>query len=80
MKTLVVLPSYNESENIVSLIKKILSLSLSYDVLIVEDASKDKTSDVIKKKYKTNKRVIVIDRKKKREEEVVQFGMVSFMG
>ena len=80
MKTLVVLPSYNESENIVSLIKKILSLSLSYDVLIVDDASKDKTSDLIKKNYKTNKRVIVIDRKKKREEEVVQFGMVSFMG
>jgi len=49
MKTLVVLPSYNESENIVALIQNILELGESYFVCVVDDNSPDGTREVVKK-------------------------------
>jgi dolichol-phosphate mannosyltransferase len=47
MKSLVVLPSYNESENIVPLIAAILKLSANYFVVLVDDNSPDKTFDIV---------------------------------
>lgn len=43
-KALVVIPTYNEAENIVPLIEKIFSLPISLDVLIIDDASPDGTA------------------------------------
>ncbi len=48
MKTLIVLPSYNEAENIVSLIEKLLALSAEYYVCVVDDASPDGTAEKIR--------------------------------
>ncbi|HJL79468.1 MAG TPA: glycosyltransferase [Candidatus Marinimicrobia bacterium] len=48
MKALIVLPSYNESENITALIQRILELRESYFVCVVDDNSPDGTSEVIK--------------------------------
>ena len=47
-KTLVVLPSYNESENIVALMKEILAQSPVTYVCVVDDNSPDGTSNVVR--------------------------------
>ena len=49
MKTLVILPSYNESHNITNLIEKILYQSEDNNLVIVDDNSPDKTTEVIEK-------------------------------
>lgn len=46
-RTLVVIPTYNERENIGSLISRILSLYPQVDVLVVDDASKDGTANQV---------------------------------
>ena len=47
MKTLLVIPAYNEQDNIVSLINKIDSFG--YDYLVINDCSKDNTEKILKK-------------------------------
>lgn len=51
MKTLIIIPAYNEQDNIDSLIKDITSYG--YDYLIINDCSKDSTAEILdKNKYK----------------------------
>ena len=45
-KALVIIPTYNERENIVKISKKIFSLSYSIDLLIVDDNSPDGTGEL----------------------------------
>lgn len=45
-RTLVILPTYNESGNIVSLCRQLLALEPAVDVLIVDDGSPDGTAGV----------------------------------
>lgn len=46
-KTLVIIPTYNEEDNILKLVDHILGNGLGLDVLIVDDGS-DRTSEIIK--------------------------------
>jgi len=62
-KLLVVIPTYNEKENIVKLISEILKLKLS--ILIVDDNSPDQTADTVNNFFKNNKNVNVLKRKQK---------------
>jgi len=48
VKALIVLPSYNEKENIVQLIQAILALDPGYAVCVVDDNSPDGTAEVIR--------------------------------
>ena len=64
MKTIAVIPTYNESENINELISKISSLDIDIDILFVDDNSPDGTADKIKEmmnKYS----IFLIERKGK---------------
>ena len=45
---LVVIPTYNEIENIEAIIRKVFSLPESFDVLIVDDGSPDGTAQVVR--------------------------------
>jgi dolichol-phosphate mannosyltransferase len=47
-KVLVVLPSYNEKENIVNLIEAILALGAGFSVCVVDDSSPDGTADLVR--------------------------------
>jgi len=47
MKTVIVLPTYNEKENINSLIKEIFSLIPSINIMVVDDNSPDGTAAVV---------------------------------
>ncbi|WP_313383442.1 polyprenol monophosphomannose synthase [Chishuiella sp.] len=45
---LVIIPTYNEKENIEAIIRAALSVEESFDVLIVDDSSPDGTNDIVK--------------------------------
>ena len=47
MKHLVIIPTYNEKENVKAIIEAVLGLS-DFDVLIVDDGSPDGTADIVK--------------------------------
>ncbi|MCA9440412.1 MAG: glycosyltransferase, partial [Candidatus Omnitrophica bacterium] len=46
-KIWVIVPTYNEAENIQKLLRAILSLDLDLQVLVVDDQSPDGTADLI---------------------------------
>jgi dolichol-phosphate mannosyltransferase len=48
MKKLVIIPTYNEIENVEKMVRKVMSLEGNYDLLIVEDNSPDGTATKIK--------------------------------
>lgn len=48
MDKLVIIPTYNEKENIEKITRKIFSLAGNYHVLVVDDGSPDGTGDIIR--------------------------------
>ena len=66
MKVLVIIPTYNESDNIKKVIKLLFKAAKNVDVLVVDDDSPDKTANVVKKLMKKDKRINLIERKKKK--------------
>lgn len=48
MKKLVIIPTYNEKENIQDIVKSVLYLDGDYHVLVVDDSSPDGTADLVK--------------------------------
>lgn len=65
MRLLVIIPTYNEADNIIRLINVVLSLKLEINVLVVDDSSPDGTSELIKKTFNNNPNVFSIVRTKK---------------
>ena len=49
MKTLVVLPTYNEAENILDVLERVRQATAESDVLVVDDGSPDGTADIAEK-------------------------------
>lgn len=47
--SIVIIPTYNEKENIENIIRKVFSLEKSFNILIVEDNSPDGTAEIVKK-------------------------------
>lgn len=47
-KILVIIPTYNEIENIEAIVRKVFSLSIPFQVLIVDDGSPDGTANKVK--------------------------------
>ncbi len=64
-KGLVIIPTYNEAENIPKLIPKILAISPELDILIIDDASPDGTAEIVSAIKKENERVNLICRERK---------------
>lgn len=46
--SLVIIPTYNEKENIEKMTRKIFSLPVPFHLLIVDDGSPDRTADIVK--------------------------------
>jgi dolichol-phosphate mannosyltransferase len=47
---LVIIPTYNEKENISNIIDAVMRLDVQYDILIIDDASPDGTQDLVRAK------------------------------
>lgn len=65
-ENLVIIPTYNEKENIENIIRKVFSLQLSFDILVVDDSSPDGTAVIVKKMMKEFDRLHLEVRQKKR--------------
>lgn len=64
-KVLVIIPTYNEIENVKKIIPVVLEQNENIDVLIVDDNSPDKTGDYVESLSKENNRIKLIRREKK---------------
>lgn len=62
LKTFVVIPTYNERDNIEKLLHEILAQSADIDALVVDDNSPDGTGEIIDKISAENPRVHVLHR------------------
>ncbi len=62
-KNLVVIPTYNERENVQDIINVTLNLAVPFDILIVDDGSPDGTAELVKfETEKSPKRVHLLER------------------
>lgn len=64
-KSLVIIPTYNELENLPKLIPAVLSQDESIHILIVDDGSPDGTGKYVKEEMKKNDRIHILEREKK---------------
>nr|WP_054718673.1 polyprenol monophosphomannose synthase [Marinifilum fragile] len=62
---LVIIPTYNEKENIESIVRKVFSLEKAFDILIIEDNSPDGTAAIVKNLQKEFSQLHMIERKGK---------------
>ncbi len=62
MKTLIVVPTYNERENIAPLLKAILDLKRGFHILVVDDNSPDGTAEVVKTAMQKHPEVHILSR------------------
>ena len=63
--TLVIIPTYNEKENIEAIIRAVTSLEKRFDILIIDDGSPDGTADIVKglmKEEELSERVHIVER------------------
>lgn len=66
MRRLIIIPTYNERENIVRMIHRVMSDPLEFDLLIVDDGSPDGTADLVKIEQKEfTERLHMIEREGK---------------
>jgi glycosyltransferase involved in cell wall biosynthesis len=61
-RTLVILPTYNEAENVLSLMRAILAVDAGLDVLVVDDASPDGTGDLVERERDSQPRLSLLRR------------------
>ena len=64
--SLVIIPTYNEKENIENIIRKVFSFDKEFHILIVDDGSPDGTADIVKKiQNEFPDKLFIIERKGK---------------
>ncbi len=64
-KALVIIPTYNESDNVERMLNYLNELYPELSVLIIEDGSPDGTAQIVKRVQQTNPKVHMIERKGK---------------
>ncbi|MBI2645643.1 MAG: polyprenol monophosphomannose synthase [Deltaproteobacteria bacterium] len=65
MKTLIVIPTYNEKENIKFLVSEIFYYLPTTDILFIDDNSPDQSATIIKELQKTTPQIYLIERPQK---------------
>ncbi len=65
MKALVILPTYNERENIAHIVPAVRQATPDVDILVVDDNSPDGTQDVVRDLQKTDAKLHLLGRKGK---------------
>ena len=63
MKRVVIIPTYNECENVARMTDKVMSLAMEFDILYVDDGSPDGTANIIREKIaEYGERVHLVER------------------
>jgi len=62
--TLVIIPTYNEKENIEQIIRKVFSLNKDFEILVVDDNSPDGTSSIVEELIEGFKGKLHIEKRK----------------
>jgi dolichol-phosphate mannosyltransferase len=62
-KSLIIIPTYNEKENVERMIDTVISLAKEFHVLFVDDNSPDGTADIIEKAMKKNPGRVFIEKR-----------------
>lgn len=65
MRVLVIVPTYNEAENIAALIREVRNLDIDPEILIIDDNSPDGTANIVKTIMERDPKVHLIERPKK---------------
>jgi dolichol-phosphate mannosyltransferase len=65
MKTLIIIPTYNELDNLPKLLPEVLSKNEEISILIVDDNSPDGTASFVENEMKNNDRIHLIKRSSK---------------
>src|SRR5262245_41707041 len=65
MSTLIIVPTFNERENIVPLVSQILELSEEFEILVIDDNSPDGTADAVRQNFGNSRRVHLLQRERK---------------
>jgi len=65
-RSLVIIPTYNEADNVLKIIPEVLAQDEGFHVLIVDDNSPDGTSNLVKEMQKSNSRIHLLERPSKR--------------
>ena len=65
MKILIIIPTYNELENLPRLLTEVLSKDNNIDMLFIDDNSPDGTAEFIENEQKNNNRIHLIKRQSK---------------
>ena len=68
MKTAIVIPTYNEAENIEKLLLEILELNLPLEIIVVDDNSPDGTGEIVRKLADEKGNIHLLSRCGKRRE------------
>ncbi|MFL2573095.1 MAG: polyprenol monophosphomannose synthase [Flavobacteriales bacterium] len=64
MSNLIIIPTYNEIENIENIIRKVFSLEESFSILIIDDGSPDETAKKVKELQKEFSNTLFIEERK----------------
>ncbi|HRN41738.1 MAG TPA: polyprenol monophosphomannose synthase [Vicingus sp.] len=62
--SIVIIPTYNEKENVEAMIRKVFSLPQAFDVLIIDDGSPDGTAAIVKELQKEFPNQLFIEERK----------------
>ncbi len=67
MERLVIIPTYNEKENIEAIIRAVMGLPEQFDVLVIDDGSPDGTAAIVKQLIQTEfaNRLFIVEREGK---------------
>lgn len=64
MRTLVIIPTYNERDNLPALVRALLGSGADINVLVVDDSSPDGTGDLADALARNTERIHVLDRER----------------
>ncbi|WP_018612019.1 polyprenol monophosphomannose synthase [Segetibacter koreensis] len=63
MEKIVIIPTYNEKENIANILEAIFSLQLGYHVLIIDDSSPDGTANIVRELQQSYKNQLFLEQR-----------------
>jgi len=64
-QNIVIIPTYNEKENIEAIIRAVMGLSIKFDILIVDDGSPDGTAQIVSELQKEFSGLHILNRREK---------------